>query len=98
MNVLRRSFLKFSASAATLSTTLGAFATAGFLNTTRAIAATWNKTGFESKAVADAMKALGATGATESRDIIITAQKIDQRLVDVPITVTATVWSAVAPN
>ena len=78
---LRRSFLKFAASAGTLATV----AAAGLLKTTQAAAAVWNKTGFESKAVADAMRALGAASAADSRDIVITAPDIAENGAVVPI-------------
>lgn len=81
LNPLRRSFLKLSASTAALA----AFAAAGLLKTTQAVAAVWNKAGFESKAVADAMKALGAANAVESRDIVITAPDIAENGAVVPI-------------
>ncbi|HTE15540.1 MAG TPA: thiosulfate oxidation carrier protein SoxY [Burkholderiales bacterium] len=79
----RRSFLKFSAIAGTLT----AFAAAGLLKATQAAAAAWNKSGFESKAAADAVKSLGASGAAESRDIVITAPDIAENGAVVPIEV-----------
>ena len=85
MNVLRRSFLKISASTGALT----AFAAAGLLKTTQAMANTWNKSGFESKAAAEAMKSLGATGAADSRDIVITAPDIAENGAVVPIEVTS---------
>jgi sulfur-oxidizing protein SoxY len=78
---LRRTFLKFGASIGSLA----AVTTLGLLKTTQAVAAMWNKTGFESKAVADAMRALGATGAVDSRDIVITAPDIAENGAVVPI-------------
>ncbi len=73
MNRLRRTFLKLS----------------GLVTGGAAIAATWNKNGFESKALADAMKSLGAAGATESKDIVITAPDIAENGAVVPIAVTS---------
>ena len=72
MNNPRRIFLKRSGQ-------LGALAlawAAGLAASRQAWAATWNKAGFQSKAMADAMKNLGASGATESKDIVITAPDI----------------------
>jgi sulfur-oxidizing protein SoxY len=80
---LRRNFLKIGGSASALA----AFAAAGLLKTTQAMANAWNKTGFESKALPDALKALGAAGATESRDIVITAPDIAENGAVVPIEV-----------
>ena len=82
MNPIRRTFLKFNGALAALST----LAVAGLLKTTQAAAA-WNKTGFESKAVAEAMKSLGASSAAESRDIVITAPDIAENGAVVPIEV-----------
>jgi sulfur-oxidizing protein SoxY len=76
MNSLRRTLLKLTALAAV-----------GLLKTTQAAAAVWNKAGFESKATADVLKALGAAGATESRDIVITAPDIAENGAVVPIEV-----------
>lgn len=77
---LRRTFITFTSA-------LGTLATAGLLKTTQAAAAVWNKSGFESKAVVDALKTLGATGAAESRDIVITAPDIAENSAVVPIEV-----------
>ena len=84
MNQSRRRFLKVSSGTAALT----AAAAAGLVQTGPAVAA-WNKAGFESKAVADALKNLGATGAVESKDIIITAPDIAENGAVVPIAVTS---------
>ena len=81
MNTLRRTLLQYFGSLGALTT----FAAAGLLKTTQALAAPWNKTGFESKAVAEVMKSLGATGAADSRDIVITAPDIAENGAVVPI-------------
>ncbi|MEQ1776517.1 MAG: thiosulfate oxidation carrier protein SoxY [Burkholderiales bacterium] len=83
MNPLRRTFIKFTGTLGALTT----IAAAGLLKTTQAAAAVWNKSGFESKAVADAMKSLGASSAAESRDIVITAPDIAENGAVVPIEV-----------
>lgn len=84
MNEMRRSFLTFTLRAGTL-----AFAAAaGLLQTARALGE-WNKAGFESKAVSDVLKSLGATGASESKDIVITAPDIAENGAVVPIAVTS---------
>jgi sulfur-oxidizing protein SoxY len=55
---------------------LGSFAT-GWLQPLAALAATpWNKNAFEAKTMAEALKALGATALTESREISITAPDV----------------------
>ena len=85
MNVARRTFLKLTGGAGALA---AAFA-AGLVSSSRVLAANWNKAGFESKALADVMKSLGATGATESKDIIITAPDIAENSALVPIEITS---------
>ena len=56
---VRRKLLKSLGAALPLLTAAGG----GLLRAGQAFAATWNKSGFESKAAADAMKSIGATGA-----------------------------------
>jgi len=84
MNEFRRSFLKLTGGA----TALAVAAMAGLLRTGQAWAA-WNKAGFESKAVADVLKSLGATDAAESKDIVITAPDIAENGAVVPVAVTS---------
>ena len=79
MNQLRRAFFKIAGAALAVA--------GGLAGSGRALAAAWNKTGFESKAMAEAIKALGATGATESKDIVITAPDIAENGAVVPVAV-----------
>jgi sulfur-oxidizing protein SoxY len=51
-------------------------AATSWLPTSAQAQAAWNKTAFESKSLADAVKALGGTTATESKDITLTAPEI----------------------
>jgi sulfur-oxidizing protein SoxY len=51
-------------------------AATGWLPTSAQAQAAWNKTAFESKSLADAVKALGGSTATESKDITLTAPEI----------------------
>ena len=85
MKNVRRSFLKFAGGFCTLAT-VGA---AGLLRSAAARAAGWNKAGFESKAFTEVMKALGATGAVDSKDIVITAPDIAENGAVVPVEVTS---------
>jgi len=85
MNLVRRSLFKLAGSVI-------AIAAAGAISMLRpmqAWAATWNKAGFDSKALADVLKTLGATAATESRDIVITAPDIAENSALVPVEVTS---------
>lgn len=85
MNILRRTFLKMAGGAGTLAIA----AAAGLLKSGQAWAATWNKSAFESKAVADALKSLGAANLIDSKDITITAPDIAENGAVVPIAVTS---------
>jgi sulfur-oxidizing protein SoxY len=85
MNNLRRTFLKLTGGVGALA---AAYA-AGLVASGQAWAATWNKAGFEAKTLADVMKSLGATGATESKDIIITAPDIAENGAVVPVAITS---------
>ncbi len=68
----RRQFVQTTSGASTLALV----AAAGWLPATSHAQAAWNKTAFESKNLADAVKALGGTTATESKDIVLTAPEI----------------------
>lgn len=85
MKRLRRNFLKLSGGAGAVA----AAAAVGLLKAGSAWAAPWNKTGFESKVVADIQKSLGAASLTESKDITITAPDIAENGAIVPVAVTS---------
>ena len=85
MNEYRRSFLRLAGGMSALA--IAAFA--GVIRSGRAAAATWNKTGFESKAFGDAMKSLGAASPAESKDITITAPDIAENGAVVPVAITS---------
>lgn len=84
MRQLRRNFLQLTGSAGVM----GAALAAGLLKSGSAWAA-WNKAGFESKAVSDVQKSLGAENLTESKDITITAPDIAENGAIVPVAVTS---------
>ena len=77
----RRTVLKCAAGVSALAV--------GFVKSSGALAAQWNKTGFESGAMSGAIKALGAGNPVESRDITITAPDIAENGAVVPIAVTS---------
>lgn len=85
MNELRRTFLKLTGGAGALAAAFPA----GLAALGEARAANWNAAGFQSKSLADVMKSLGATGAAESKDIVITAPDIAENGAVVPIAVTS---------
>ena len=61
----------------------------GLVKSSNAVAAQWNKAGFESKAMAEALKALGAGNPVESKDIVITTPDIAENGAVVPVAVTS---------
>ncbi len=79
MNPLRRTALQFA----------GALA-AGLLLPLRALAA-WNKEAFQSKTAADALKSLGISASTESKDVLIEAPQIAENGAVVPVEITSNV-------
>lgn len=85
MKHLRRNFLKLSGGAGAMA----AAAAVGLLKAGAVWAAPWNKSAFESKAVADTLKNLGATNLIESKDITITAPDIAENGAIVPVAVTS---------
>jgi len=85
MKSLRRNFLKLSGGAGAMAMA----AAAGLFKPGSAWAAPWNKTAFESKAVADTLKNLGATGLIDSKDITITAPDIAENGAIVPVAITS---------
>jgi sulfur-oxidizing protein SoxY len=87
---IRRLILKGGGASGVLAVALAA----GLLRPTRAIAADWNKAGFESKAMADALKNIGAAGAAESAEILIKAPDIAENGAVVPIEVTSRIAGA----
>jgi sulfur-oxidizing protein SoxY len=83
----RRNTLKLSGSMAALA---AAFA-AGLLKPEFAFAEDWNKAAFDTRSVADTVKALGGGTPTESKDIQIVAPDIAENGAVVPITVTSNI-------
>jgi len=83
MQPLRRTLLR--ALGAVLATAAG-----GLAMPLRALAA-WNKEAFGSKTAADALKSLGASASTESKDIVIEAPQIAENGAVVPIEITSNV-------
>ncbi len=77
----RRDFLKAAA------TTLVAIAAAGRIPAARA--ADWNKAAFETKTLADAVKAMGGTQATESKEIVMQSPDIAENGAVVPFTISS---------
>ncbi len=62
---------------------------AGLFRIGNVFAAAWNKPAFESKAVADALKGIGAANMIDSKDIAITAPDIAENGAVVPVAITS---------
>jgi sulfur-oxidizing protein SoxY len=75
----RREVLKRSASVA------GMLATLGLLPAHALAQGGWNKTAFETKSMADLMKALGSARPVESKDVLLQAPDIEENGAQVPI-------------
>ena len=83
MNAIRRTTLKAAGAAFLLAS--------GLLQPLRALAAGWNKAAFASKTPVDALKNIGASGALESKDIVIEAPQIAENGLVVPIEIMSNV-------
>lgn len=83
----RRSALKAGGGAAMLA----AAAATGLIKAEFAFAQEWNKAAFETKSVAETMKAMGGGTPAESKDIQIQAPDIAENGAVVPITVTSNI-------
>ena len=68
----RREFVRKSSGAVAL----GLVASAGLMPAVASAQTAWNKAAFESKSLADAIKAMGGTTATESKEITLSAPEI----------------------
>ena len=64
---------------------------AGLLRPFAALATSWNKDAFGAKAAADALKSLGVSNATPSKDVVIEAPQIAENSAVVPIEITSNV-------
>jgi sulfur-oxidizing protein SoxY len=85
MNETRRNLLRASGSA----TVMALAASAGVFKSGQLHAADWNKAAFDTKNLQDTVKALGGSGATESKDIVITSPDIAENGAVVPVSVSS---------
>lgn len=86
MDQRRREVLKTGAGIGAL----GALAAAGLISPGEALAQDW-KVAFETKSLADTIKALGGVSAAESKDITITAPDIAENGAVVPVAVASAI-------
>lgn len=93
MNTQRRTFLKSASAASTMAVAVAA----GLIKPTSVMAAEWNKTAFDAKSVADALKGMGIAGsAADSKDILIKAPDIAENGAVVPVEVTSKIAGTTA--
>jgi len=85
MHQYRRTLLKAISAAMPLAIAAGA----GLFRSPSALAAVWNKSGFDAKAAADALKSLGVANAQPSKEIVLTAPDIAENGAQVPVTITS---------
>lgn len=87
MDMLRRRFLQGGAATAVLLPLLGM----AMLTPRRVLAAGWNRPAFTATSLGEALKAYGAAGANETRDIVINAPDIAENGNKVDIDVTSNI-------
>ena len=87
MNHDRRKVLKGTGGMAVM----GLAVSAGLFKPGSAWAQGWNKAAFETKSLADTVKAMGGSGATESKDIVISSPDIAENGAVVPFTISSRV-------
>jgi sulfur-oxidizing protein SoxY len=92
MDMIRRTVLKGAGATGVLAGLLAA----GVLKPTLAYANEWNKAAFEAKDMDVAMKALGAEGATDHKDLVMKAPEIAENGAVVPIDVTSNIPNTTA--
>lgn len=87
MDQSRRDVLKTGGGATVLALAIAA----GLIKPGDAIAATWNKAAFETKNLADTVKALGGATATESAEVALSSPDIAENGAVVPVTASSKV-------
>ena len=70
---------------------LAAALAAGLLRPERALAATWDQSAFRQKDLADALKSIGAEGATASKEVVLDVPEIAENGAVVPVEITSRV-------
>ncbi|HEX9451109.1 MAG TPA: thiosulfate oxidation carrier protein SoxY [Burkholderiales bacterium] len=81
----RREFLRTLALGGACAATFAA----GWLRPVRLLAAEWNKAAFDAKVLAEALKSIGATSATDSDQIQLKAPEIAENGAIVPVEITS---------
>jgi sulfur-oxidizing protein SoxY len=93
MDMLRRSMMKSVGAGGVLAAALAT----GLLKPTRVLAAeAWNQAAFDAKDPAVALKGLGASGTTDSKDIMIKAPDIAENGAVVPVEIVSNIPNTVS--
>lgn len=92
MDALRRTLLKGAGASGAVAAAIAA----GVLKPSLVLAADYNRTAFEAKDVAGALKGIGATSAAESKDIVIRAPDIAENGAVVPVDVVSNIPNTIS--
>lgn len=87
MDMIRRTVLKAAGAGGVLAGLLAA----GLLQPTLAYANDWNKAAFDAKDLDEALKAIGAAGAADHKDLLMKAPEIAENGAVVPVDVTSNI-------
>ncbi len=87
MDILRRTLLKGAGASSVLLAALAA----GMLKPRQVLAAEWNRSAFDAKDLLSAMKAIDASGAGESRDLLLKVPDIAENGALVPVDITSNI-------
>ena len=92
MDALRRTLLKGAGATGAIAAAVAA----GVLKPSQVLAAEYNRTAFEAKDVAGALKGVGAGSTTESNDIVIRAPDIAENGAVVPVDVASNIPNTIS--
>jgi len=92
MDMIRRTLLKGAGSTGVLAAALAA----GILKPTGAWAQEWNRAAFEAKDMAGALKGVGATSASDSKDLVLKAPDIAENGAVVPVDVLSNIPNTIS--
>ncbi len=92
MDALRRTLLKGAGATGAIAAAIAA----GVLKPSQVLAAEYNRTAFEAKDVAGALKGVGAGSTTESKDIVIRAPDIAENGAVVPVDVVSNIPNTIS--
>ncbi|MDP1653827.1 MAG: thiosulfate oxidation carrier protein SoxY [Rhodocyclaceae bacterium] len=92
MDALRRTLLKGAGATGAIAAAIAA----GVLKPSQVLAAEYNRTAFEAKDVAGALKGVGANSTAESKDIVIRAPDIAENGAVVPVDVVSNIPNTIS--